>query len=117
MFGLSTNQLIIIASILLLVVVVFIILLTSKRKKKPITPELDVEQLLIALGGSSNLDHLSREHQRLKVMVKDLKKVQQPLLKTLNIPAFLKGKELTLLIKHQTSHVLSYLSERQKERT
>ncbi len=74
MFGLSTNQLIIIASILLLVVVVLTLLLTSKRKKKPITPELDVEQLLIALGGSSNLDHLSREHQRLKVMVKDLKK-------------------------------------------
>lgn len=115
MFGLTTNELIIIASILVVVLVVIIILLSSKRKEKPITPEVNVEELLIALGGSSNLDHLSREHQRLKVMVKDLKKVQQPLLKTLNIPAFLKGKELTLLIKHQTSHVLSYLSERQKE--
>lgn len=114
MFGLSTNEWIIIGVSLALLVAIIILLITRK-KKKPVFPELDVEQLLIALGGSTNLQRLSREHQRLKVTVNDLKKVQQPLLQGLNIPAFLKGKELTLLIKHHTSHVLSYLSERQKE--
>jgi hypothetical protein len=115
MFGMTTLELIALGVALGILVMTPIVMVLRRKKKKPVLPHMDVEQLLQALGGSSNLLSLSREHQRIKVTVKDLKKVQQPLLKTLNIPAFLKGKELTLLIQHHPSHALSYLSERQKE--
>lgn len=87
----------------------------SKKKKKINVPQLDYESLLQSLGGAINIQDISMEHQRLKVKIMDLKKVNQSLLKQLEIPAFLKGKELTLLIKHHTKEVLSYLGERRKE--
>ncbi|RJX26791.1 MAG: hypothetical protein C4537_01625 [Acholeplasma sp.] len=78
-------------------------------------PALDFDLLLSSLGGVENFSNPKREHQRLKIVIVDVKKINANTLKTLGIPAFLKGRELTLLIKHHTSHVLSYLSERQKE--
>lgn len=105
----------IISLIIGLCVVGAIIITKAKRKKKSQPPAIDFETLVISLGGTLNILDLSLEHQRLKVKVTDLKKVDQTLLKQLNIPAFLKGKELTLLIKHHPKEVLSYLSERRKE--
>ena len=115
MLRLSQSELyIVLASVLVLVLIVTIILFITKKPKK-VVPSMDFDELLVGLGGKENLSTISMEHQRLKVTVKDLKKVDQTVLKKLEIPAFLKGKELTLLIKHQTKEVLSYLSERQKE--
>ncbi len=115
MLGLTQNEVyIVLASVLVLVIIAIVILLVSKKPKK-VVPSMNFDELLIGLGGKENLNAISMEHQRLKVTVKDLKKVDQTVLKRLEIPAFLKGKELTLLIKNQTKEVLSYLSERQKE--
>jgi phosphotransferase system IIB component len=105
---------IIILSLVILVLIIFL-MMKSKKKKKITPPKLDYESLLQSLGGAVNITDVSMEHQRLKVKLMDLKKVDQSLLKQLEIPAFLKGKELTLLIKHHTKEVLSYLGERRKE--
>ncbi|HBS01441.1 MAG TPA: hypothetical protein DEA30_06100 [Acholeplasmataceae bacterium] len=96
---------------------IFIVLFLVFKKKKPKTDVqiIDVNQLLEALGGAKNITDLSSEHQRLKVVIKDIKRVQQDVLKALEIPAFLKGKELTLLIKHHTKEILLSLTERRKE--
>lgn len=115
MFELTQNQIYIIIASVLAVVLIIILLLILRRKPKEVIPTLDYDELLIGLGGKDNLSDLSMEHQRLKVKVNDLKKVDQTILKKLEIPAFLKGKELTLLIKNHTKEVLSYLSERKKE--
>lgn len=117
MFGLEPTQFyILIASVLVITIISVLFLIFKKTKKsKTIVKNLDYQELLEALGGSINIIKVSLEHQRLKVILNDLKIVNQNLLKKLEIPAFLKGKELTLLIKNQTKEVLSYLSERQKE--
>lgn len=115
MFGLTQNEVyIVLASVLALVMITFLFLVI-KRKPKVVIPQLNYDELLLGLGGKENLVSATMEHQRLKVNVKDLKKVDQTILKKLEIPAFLKGRELTLLIKNHTKDVLSYLSERQKE--
>jgi phosphotransferase system IIB component len=101
--------------LILFVILTFIFLLTSRKKQKVEEPTLDLELLLNSLGGSSNIERVSMEHQRLKVIINDLKRIDQLLLKQLEIPAFLKGRELTLLIKQHTKEVLSYLNERRKE--
>lgn len=98
-----------------LLVILLVLLLVFKKKPKNEVQTLDVEKLLEALGGANNITELSSEHQRLKVVIKDIKRVKQDVLKALDIPAFLKGKELTLLIKHHTKEILSSLSERRKE--
>lgn len=89
------------------------ILLKKKEEKK--LPALDFDELILSLGGIENIRDPKREHQRIKMQVTDVKRINAHSLKNLGIPAFLKGKELTLLIKHHTKDVLSYLSERQKE--
>lgn len=101
--------------LMLFVILTIIILLTSRKKQKVEEPTLDLELLLNSLGGSSNIERVSMERQRLKVIINDLKRIDQLLLKQLEIPAFLKGRELTLLIKLHTKEVLSYLNERRKE--
>ncbi len=98
---------------LVLALVLTFILLKKKEAKK--LPALDFNALLTSLGGIDNIRDPKREHQRIKMHVINAKEINANSLKNLGIPAFLKGKELTLLIKHHTKDVLSYLSERQKE--
>lgn len=115
MFGLTQNEVYIILASVLALLIIVVLLVVFKRKPKVIIPALNYDELLLGLGGKENLVSVAMEHQRLKVKVNELKKVDQAILKKLEIPAFLRGKELTLLIKNHTKDVLSYLSERQKE--
>lgn len=97
-------------------IVLGLYLIKRMKKKKSKTSEqaFDASQLPIlidALGHKDNLSAVSLEHQRLKVVVKDIKKVSSQTLQTLKIPVFLKGKELTLLIKHQNKAVFHYLKK------
>lgn len=109
----------ILAITVLLVILIFIIF-KLKRKKSPkvkVIP-LDIvylENLALALGTEKNLKSLSSEHQRLKIIVNDIKKVNSKKLSEMSIPTFLKGKELTLLIKNHTKEVLSYLNDKIRE--
>ncbi len=100
------------------VILIFLLLWVILKNTKNVNqkhPVLDYSLLLSSLGGYDNISEPQREHQRIKMKVLDVKKINANSLKDLGIPAFLKGKELTILIKHHTKDVLSYLSERQKE--
>ncbi|MDO9629740.1 MAG: hypothetical protein Q7I99_07540 [Acholeplasmataceae bacterium] len=108
--------------VLLSLIFLFIILRVVRRKtkRKPKVKQIPIdtlylETLAIALGNPKNISALSSEHQRLKVLVKDIKKVDSKKLSELSIPTFLKGKELTLLIKNHTKEVLSYLNDKIRE--
>jgi len=112
----STNLMIDIGAILILIIVGLILLL--KREKKVQKLELDtsyLDQLFIALGGANNIVVTKIEHQRLQIKVQNIKNVNAGMLKELEIPAFVKGREITLLIKNHTQEVLSFLNDRRKE--
>ena len=104
--------------ILLIIFIAFILGIRKRRVPKVKQIPLDtiyLENLSLALGTSKNIKGLSSEHQRLKVIVNDVKQVDSKKLSELSIPTFLKGKELTLLIKNHTKEVLSYLDDKIRE--
>ena len=109
----------ILAVSILLIILLFVILGIKKRKAPKVKQipidTLYLENLALALGTSQNMKSLSSEHQRLKIVVNDIKKVDSKKLSELSIPTFLKGKELTLLIKNHTKEVLSYLNDKIRE--
>jgi phosphotransferase system IIB component len=74
-----------------------------------------LERLVKAVGTEHNIKSISREHQRIKLVVYDLKVVSGETLKQLGTPAFLKGKELTLLVKHHTKDVIDYINTLKRE--
>lgn len=111
-----TDHFLIIGMTLGLLIFLLIILLVPRHKKikkdKPKPLQLTfLPELLEALGKKQNLVSVDSEHQRLKVVVHNIKQVDAQKLKSLDTPAILKGKELTLLIKHHTKDVLTYLKK------
>lgn len=107
--------------ILLTCIILFIVVLLfflGNRKKKPKVSTLNLDylnQLYDALGGGANILNISSEHQRLQIKVEQMKNVDANKLNELKTPAFVKGKEITLLIKNHTQEVLSFLNGRRKE--
>jgi phosphotransferase system IIB component len=107
---------ILVAAVATLVAILIFMLVI--RSKKPFPEPVDqsfLDNLVIALGGKENILKAEKEHQRLKVTVENVKLLQSATLKELELAAFLKGKEVTLLVKHQSEKVLSYLNEQRKE--
>ena len=104
------------ALIAILILLAFMLLRKDRKKveKEPISQEF-LDQLINALGGLNNILNANKEHQRLKVIVKNVKAIHAQVLKDLELAAFLKGKEVTLLIKNQPDKVLAYLNEQRKE--
>ena len=104
------------ALLVILLIIIVMILKKSKKQEEKTEPvnQAFLDQLVSALGGHQNILDVKKEHQRLKVTVKDTKRIQSEALKDLQIAAFLKAKEVTLLIKHQPDKVMSYLYEQRK---
>lgn len=111
----STNFIIGIAIGLVLISVGLILLLKKKKTvKKPEMDPIYLNQLLAALGNADNITDAISEHQRLRIKVFNMKIVDADILKELDIPAFVKGKEITLLIKNHTKEVLSFINDKRK---
>ena len=102
---------------LFLLLIVFLLLIKKRPKKVEVNRLSDQElnQLYEALGQKENILKIDLEHQRLKVDVKETKKVNPALIKALNIPAFLTGNTIKLLIKTSPKAVQSYLENKRKE--
>ncbi|HBG32984.1 MAG TPA: hypothetical protein DEG42_01305 [Acholeplasmataceae bacterium] len=115
----TTEFIILIASATLFVILFFILIFRMRnKKKKKVGAALELgflNQLYQALGGHQNILKAGREHQRLQITVNETKAVNADQLRYLNIPAFVKGKQITLLIKDHTHEVLSFLNDRRKE--
>lgn len=74
-----------------------------------------LDDLIKALGTEENIQSATQEHQRIRLVIHDLKKVSSTALKALNTPAFLKGKELTLLVKHHAKDVVRHIQTLKRE--
>ncbi len=111
-----TNKFILISGLIIFIVVILVTLLAIRSKPEKVEkPTLDYfNKLLKALGGSDNIIELKREHQRLQILISDTKSVEAGILKQIGTPAFLKGKQLTLLVKHHTQEVLTFLNNHRK---
>jgi phosphotransferase system IIB component len=98
----------------------FLLYLTSNRAKaKNLVSKNQFDEsfsieLLHSLGSIINLKSVSIEHKRLKVIVKDLKKVNANSLTKMNAPAILKGQEITILVKNHPNQVYQYLNDKIK---
>ncbi len=106
------------AGLIAFLIIIGLVIFLSNKKNKPLQPSLSLDylnQLYDALGGSANILSITSEHRRLQVKVDQMKTVDAIKLKTLEIPAFVKGKLITLLIKNHTQDVLSFLNDRRKE--
>lgn len=111
----NLTTIIIAVSIISVAILTFIVMIRSKKPfVEPVNQDF-LDQLIIALGGKQNILHAEKEHQRLKVTVENVKLLSAPALKALELAAFLKGKEVTLLVKHQSEKVLNFLNQQRKE--
>ena len=107
---------IVIGSIALLALGITFFLLTRKKepKDKPLALAF-LNDLYNALGAKSNIKAIELVQKRLQIEVDSVKKSDQDTLKILNMPAFVTGKKITLLIKDNTKEVYKYLNEKRKE--
>ena len=108
----------IIISIVILALVIGLIIYLLVKNRKTATHHIDTvdtNDLLKALGTLDNINHIELVQKRLQIEVKNVKAIDQTLLKQLDIPAFLTGKKITLLIKDNAKTVYSNLNEKRKE--
>ena len=102
----------IIASLLCLFI--FLKLIQNKSDVKDLDQEF-LNNLYLALGQKDNIKSIEMKQQRLQIEVVQVKDIDQELLKQINIPAFLTGKKITLLVKNNTKDVYNYLNDKRKE--
>lgn len=104
------EYIIIFGSVVVLIAILIIIFL--KRKKVEVKkPTIDFDPLLEALGTIDNIKDVTNIQNRVKIIIKDLKKVSTTKLKELNIPATLKSQELTLLLKNQSVEFINFIKK------
>lgn len=97
----------------MLLLVILLIIVYRKPKEKNIPLDIDyLNKLLKSLGNTNNINEISIENKRIRLLLNDIKMVDANILKELEIPAFLKGKELKILIKNNTKEVYNFLNER-----
>jgi phosphotransferase system IIB component len=90
---------------------------TNKKQAQlpPPMPEEGLDMLIEALGGIHNISDVKLIHQRISIDIIDMKKIDQVSIKNLDIPAFLTGKTLKLLIKSQPEAVIKHIQTKRKE--
>lgn len=96
--------------------ILFIIIMLSRKKGLSIpVDQTFLATLYQALGTKDNIKAIDMKQQRLQIEVASVKAIDQGLLKQTNTPAFVTGKKITLLIKHNEKEVFNYLNEKRKE--
>jgi len=104
---------------ILVVLSLFSFLLFSKGKKRvPKDALLSkdwIDSLILALGGMHNIIKIEHVNQRVKCTLLDIKKISQPNLTELKVPAVLAGKHITLLVKKNASEVVRHINTLRNE--
>ena len=89
--------------------------LLKRKKPKVETKKIEIEPILLALGGIENILSIQAIESRVKLIIKDIKSVNAHALSELKISAVLKQNELTLLIKEQPKLFVSQIQTMKKE--
>lgn len=101
--------------VVLILLLLLILKLTKKTKAIKAFELTYLNDLYEALGKKENIKALEIKQQRIQIELNNLKNVNQNLLKETEIPAFLTGRKITLLIKEHSQEVFNYLNEKRKE--
>ncbi len=107
---------------LLVIAMVFaLIYFLYQGKKKQAKPEIDVseiDKMIQVLGGIDNIESISMEGARLKVLLKNLKKCEYATLKEHGaMGIFVSGKQIKFLLPKSASQLVSLIQAKKKERT
>lgn len=113
----KTNYIYIGVALLALLLITILILVLRKNKKpkeviKIISDDV-LEQIYLALG-DNNIISVNKEQDRLRLVLKDIKAVDANILRKLEIPAALTGKELKILFRDNSEQLLEYLNSKLK---
>ncbi len=104
--------------VIALVVALVYLLLNGQRKTK--TPEVDnteLEKMIEVLGGIDNIESISLEGSRLKVLLKNLKKCQYSTLKEHGaMGIFVSGKYIKFMLPKSASQLLNLIQAKKKEK-
>ncbi|CCV64079.1 Phosphotransferase system (PTS), EIIB component (glucose-specific) [Alteracholeplasma palmae J233] len=104
------------AVLILLFLVIFFMRLKKAKTKETVKIDNNyIQSILEALGTKNNIESIKLDNKRLKVLVKDTKKLNQTLFNELDTPAFLVGKELKILVKYSPEVVLEGLNNIRNE--
>ncbi|GEM_PF-874844 len=106
---------------LLVIALVFaLVYFLYKGKKKNATPEIDIseiEKMIQVLGGIDNIEAISLEGSRLKVLLKNLKKCEYAALKEHGaMGIFVSGKHIKFMLPKSASQLLNLIQAKKKER-
>lgn len=104
-----------IALIILFISTFFILVMIKKKSTQPLHDVSFMSDVITALGGKDNLISASTLHQRIKINIEDPKKIDAKHLTELKLGAFLKGKEVTLMIRNHIDQLVSIINEQRKE--
>lgn len=97
-------------AVIVLIIILVLVLKNKKKTKKPILDSKVLNEIYVALG-EVNILSVTREQDRVKVVLKDPKQVDANKLRELSIPASLKGKEVTLLYRNFSGELEQYIKE------
>lgn len=111
----KNNLLLIILGVIAVVLLIILLILFLKRgqknkKPQPILDEGILKSIYESLG-LNNVISLSKEQDRIKLTLNDVKLVKTEVFTTNNIPVFLKGKELTILFRNFSDNLFKYINE------
>lgn len=109
--------LLIIGLALLILIVVLVVVIIKKNNNKIEKPVLDSNLLntIYSALGLNNIVSITKEQDRIKLILNDVKLVETNVFTTNSIPVFLKGKELTILFRNFSNDLYTYLNDQLKK--
>ncbi|MDY0277033.1 MAG: hypothetical protein RBQ97_03010 [Acholeplasma sp.] len=104
----------IIIGLVVVALIVFLVLIFKRQKNSKTnqaSTNIDLESIY-NLFGDNNIVSITKEQDRIKLVLKDVKLVNVEELNVMKLPAFLKGKELKVLFKGNSKQVYEFLKKR-----
>lgn len=100
---------------IVLLIIVTVPLLKRRKPKKEIASDETLNTIYEAFGEKDNILSIRRTQDRINFTVKDVKQIKNNVLKELNISAFLKQNEVTILFKNGSKNLYDYVKTKLKE--
>lgn len=99
------------------VLILVVLLLLIFRKKQPKSKVVDTilfDKVFVAIG-ENNILNVEKQQDRVRFLLKDVKKIDSKAINELKIPAFLKGNEVKLLFRENSNELVNYINAKLKE--
>ena len=105
--------------IIFIVIALIVLVIIIINKKKINVPLIDVSEytnnLINLLGGINNLNQVSINQNRLKVLLNDVSLLKKDLIKEQKLIAFLTSNEIQIIIKEYLEEIKNEIEKKIKE--